>query len=75
MTLLFADDEIAQRIPVPTFLTLASRIGQRWHGELTGPPSALIEWAAALQLEDLEIGPPSLESLFRTYYRLPEEPA
>ena len=70
VTLLFADDAAAQRVPVPTFLTLASRIGRRWHGELTGPPSVLIQWAAAMQLEDLEIGPPSLENLFRTYYRV-----
>jgi ABC-2 type transport system ATP-binding protein len=75
VTLLFADDEAAQCVSVPAFLTLTSRIGRRWHGELNGPPSALIEWAAARKLDDLEIGPPSLENLFRAYYRLPEGPA
>ena len=75
VTLVFSADETAQRVPVPAFLALDSRVGRRWHGELTGPPSVLIQWAAAQSLEDLEIGPPSLENLFRTYYRVPEETA
>ena len=72
VTLLFSADDTAQRVPVPEFLALDSRVGRRWHGALTGPPSVLIQWAAAQSLEDLEIGPPSLENLFRTYYRVPE---
>ena len=75
VTLVFSDDETARRIAVPAFLTLDSRYGRRWHGELASSPSALIQWAAAQSLEDLEMGPPSLENLFRTYYRLPEETA
>jgi ABC-2 type transport system ATP-binding protein len=75
ITVVFSNDEAAQRVPVPAFLTLDSRCGRRWHGQLTGPPSLLIQWAAAESLEDLEIGPPSLENLFRTYYRVPEETA
>jgi len=73
ITLLFASDEAAREAAVPDFLTLDSRAGRRWHGELTGPPATLIRWAAGQSLEDLEIGPPSLENLFRTYYRVPEE--
>jgi ABC-2 type transport system ATP-binding protein len=73
--LLFSDEADAQQIPTPPFLMLTSRLGRRWHGELAGPPAALIDWASTLNLEDLEIGPPSLESLFRSYYCLPEEPA
>jgi ABC-2 type transport system ATP-binding protein len=75
VTLLFASEETAQQVSVPAFLTLDGRFGRRWHGELTGPPSALIEWAATQALEDLEIGPLSLENLFRTYYRPAEETA
>ena len=71
--LLFRDDESAQRLAVPAFLTLTARSGRRWHGELTGPPAELLHWAAAQPVDDLEIGPPSLENLFRTYYRLPQE--
>ena len=73
--LLFSSEATAQQVAVPAFLTLDRRFGRRWHGQLTGPPSALIQWAAAQALEDVEIGPPSLESLFRTYYRVPEEAA
>jgi ABC-2 type transport system ATP-binding protein len=73
VTLLFSTEETAQQVPVPEFLALDSRYGRRWHGELTGAPSVLIQWAAAQLLDDLEIGPPSLENLFRAYYREPEE--
>ena len=73
--LLFSDEADAQQIPAPPFLMLSSRLGRRWVGEFVGPPAALIDWASTLKLEDLEIGPPSLESLFRSYYCLPEEPA
>ncbi len=73
VTLVFSDIALAQQTPVPSFLAVDSRIGRRWHGELTGPSSALIQWAAALPLTDVELGPPSLDSLFRTYYQLPQE--
>ena len=75
VTLVFSEIALAQQIPVPSFLALDSRIGRRWHGELTGPSSALIQWAAALPLADVELGPPSLDSLFRSYYELPRETA
>ena len=60
---------------MPHFLALDSRLGRRWHGELIGPSSALIQWAATMPLADMELSPPSLNSLFRTYYRLPPETA
>lgn len=75
VTLVFAAEEAARQLSVPGFLALDARYGRRWHGILTGPPSALLQWAAAQPLDDLEIGPPSLEHLFRSYYRVPEETA
>jgi ABC-2 type transport system ATP-binding protein len=75
ITVVFSDEQAAERAAVPSFLTLDFRSGRRWHGELTGEPSELIQWAAAQALDDLEIGPPSLESLFRRYYRFSAETA
>jgi ABC-2 type transport system ATP-binding protein len=75
INVVFSDEQTANQVPVPAFLVLDSRFGRRWQGELTGPPALLIQWAATQRLEDLEIGPPSLENLFRAYYRFPEEVA
>ncbi len=75
ITVVFSSDDAARQVPAPAFLALDSRRGRRWHGELTGAPSLLIQWAAEHAVEDLQMGPPSLESLFRAYYRVPEETA
>jgi ABC-2 type transport system ATP-binding protein len=72
VTLLFRDQETADGVNPPAFLKLSSRVGKRWHGELAGPTPPLIQWASQQPLEDIEIGPPNLESLFRRFYRRPE---
>ncbi len=53
----------------PSFLKLSRRDDQQWHGLLEGPVSALADWLAGKPINDLSIGRPDLESLFRTFYR------
>jgi ABC-2 type transport system ATP-binding protein len=52
----------------PDFLEITDRTSSIWRGELTGTTPQLVAWAAGQPLEDLEVSPPSLESLFRRYY-------
>jgi ABC-2 type transport system ATP-binding protein len=73
VTILFPDSGSADRTEPPAFLKLDSRIGRRWQGRLEGPAPPLIRWAAEQSLEDIEISPPNLDSLFRRFYHLPEE--
>lgn len=42
--------------------------GQTVHLELHGVASSFIQWAAAQSFQDIIIGPPSLDVLFRKYY-------
>jgi len=70
--LLFTNEHAAARTDVPHFLTRVSCAGRTWACELDGPSQPLVRWAAQQPLEDLEIGPPDLESLFRKFYRSPE---
>ena len=65
----------APSIEPPDFLNIEQRIGQTWRCELTGTTPQLVAWAAGQPLEDLEVSPPSLESLFRRYYQFEEESA
>jgi ABC-2 type transport system ATP-binding protein len=53
----------------PTFLKVHSRDGSVWRGVLEGPMPALIEWLRGREVEDLEIGRPDLEQLFRRFYQ------
>ena len=69
----FHNEEAARSNP-PDFLRLESRFGREWKAALIGPTPRLIAWAATQPLEDMSVSPPSLESLFRSYYRTAEEP-
>lgn len=60
---------------LPNFLKIEQRTNYVWRGELTGTVSELVAWAAGQPLDDLELCPPSLESLFHAYYQLDQEPA
>jgi ABC-2 type transport system ATP-binding protein len=68
VTLRFARGFEACNLEVPPFLELTEQSNSVWRGELVGTTPQLVKWAAALELQDLEVGPPSLESLFRRYY-------
>jgi ABC-2 type transport system ATP-binding protein len=74
--LFFADAEAAQATAPPSFLSLVARDSSQWECELVGPADELLRWAGPQQaIRDVEIGQPDLETVFRSYYRLPETPA
>ena len=53
----------------PPFLELQKRDGENWTCLLAGPATELVRWAASQPIEDLAIGEPDLDVLFRQYYR------
>ena len=52
----------------PPELTLIEREPLLWHGHIDGPLEPFIQWLAGRPIEDLNIGRPDLESLFRHFY-------
>ena len=52
----------------PPFLGLTQQTAARWEGILEGPVPRLIDWLCGKPVEDLSIGRPDLESLFRRFY-------
>jgi ABC-2 type transport system ATP-binding protein len=52
----------------PDFLKITRREGAVWQGTLQGPAHRLIDYLAGKPVEDLNIGRPDLESLFRRFY-------
>jgi len=73
VTVIFEEAEMARRVEPPGFLEVCERDGKRWSCELTGAAPDLIRWAAGQALEDITIGRPDLESLFRKFYAGPQE--
>ena len=73
VTLEFSDAETASRVEPPSFLDVQLRIGGRWDCELSGTSQELVRWAASQALQDISIGPPDLESLFRKFYQRQEQ--
>ena len=69
VTLVFRDEDTAARHEPPASLKLIKRYGRTWRGEIDGVADRLLQWAAARSVEDLTIGPPDLETLFRKFYR------
>lgn len=65
VTIRWAD---AAAVTPPPFLTLDSQGGAVWTGMLSGPVEPLVRWLAERSIEDLAIGPPDLETLFRGFY-------
>ena len=58
----------AAKVEPPAFLDVSTRHDRRWQGTLEGPVMELVQWAAGQPIEDLSIGQPDLDSLFRRYY-------
>ena len=54
--------------PPPPFLQLDQRIGLVWNGLVDGPIEPLVAWLASRAIDDISIGRPDLETLFRHYY-------
>jgi ABC-2 type transport system ATP-binding protein len=55
--------------PPPEFLEVFERGPRQWVATLRGPVQPLMQWLAAQPLEDVAIGQPDLETLFRSFYR------
>ena len=58
----------AADVKPPPFLAVDERRNRTWDGSLTGETPQLVQWAATQPIEDLTIGHPDLDSLFRRYY-------
>ena len=56
----------------PPFLGLELREGRKWTARLDGSIPEFLRWAASLPVENLVVGPPDLDSLFRGYYAAEE---
>jgi len=67
VTIRWPDAASAAAAP-PPFLSVDRRHGLVWSGVLAGPVEPLIRWLADRSIEDLSIGPPDLETLFRDFY-------
>jgi hypothetical protein len=52
----------------PDFLHLDERTELEWRGTLAGPIDPFIAWLDGQAVEDLSIGRPDLETLFRKFY-------
>jgi len=68
-TIRWAQVKDAADVDPPPFLTIDERRTRTWDGSLTGQTPQLVRWAATQPIEDLTIGHPDLDSLFRRYYR------
>jgi ABC-2 type transport system ATP-binding protein len=53
----------------PAFLELQHHDGRNWSCLLAGTAMDLVRWAATQPIEDMTIGRPDLEVLFRRYYQ------
>jgi len=58
----------AQELTPPEFLKLTRCDDGVWQGTLQGPVQRLVDFLASKPVEDLSIGRPDLESLFRRFY-------
>jgi ABC-2 type transport system ATP-binding protein len=67
--LVFNSVDEARNAVVPEFLSVIDHSGRQWQCELSGTAPRLATWAATQPLEDMIIGPPDLETLFRRYYQ------
>jgi ABC-2 type transport system ATP-binding protein len=73
VSLRFRDALAANNVAVPAFLGLVDRTGTTWQCDLVGGTPELVRWAAQQPIDDMTIGPPSLERLFRQFYQAREE--
>jgi ABC-2 type transport system ATP-binding protein len=73
VTILWADASGAASLEPPAFLKLTRREPGLWQGVLEGPVSGLLGFLAGKPVQDLYIGRPDLESLFRRFYQTTPE--
>ena len=53
----------------PPFLQVEKREGRDWQCVLSGSIQQFVQWAATQPLDDLTIGPPDLDTVFRRFYQ------
>jgi beta-exotoxin I transport system ATP-binding protein len=68
VTIRWKEEALALQFTPPAFLKLTRREGAVWQGRLDGPVQNLVDFLAGKPVEDLSIGRPDLESLFRRFY-------
>ncbi len=68
VTIRWARDVNPRDVNVPEILEIHHRQDRLWQGTLSGPVPVLVCWLDNQPIEDLAIGHPDLESLFRRYY-------
>jgi ABC-2 type transport system ATP-binding protein len=73
VTVTFESEGAASAAEPPPGLRIEERDGCTWTGELEGPAASLRAWLAAQAVDDFVVGPPELETVFRSYYREEEE--
>ncbi len=69
VTIRWRDAAHARQLAPPDFLKLTRCEGAVWQGTLDGPAHRLVDFLAGQSVEELSIGRPDLESLFRRYYQ------
>ena len=73
VTIRWKEDASARPLEPPDFLKLTRREGLVWHGTLDGSVQRLVDFLAGKPVEDLSVGRPDLESLFRRFYERDQE--
>jgi len=68
VTIRWKDKSDGLNFTPPAFLKLTTREPSYWQGSLDGPVGGLLQFLGGKQIEDLTIGRPDLETLFRRFY-------
>jgi ABC-2 type transport system ATP-binding protein len=68
VTIRWPDEETASGTQAPSCLEIRERDGATWNASIDGPLGPLFEWLAERRVDDIAIGRPDLESLFRRFY-------
>jgi len=58
----------AGTLEAPEFLKVTRRDADEWEGMLEGPMEPLVRWLAGRPIDDLSIGRPDLERMFKRFY-------
>ena len=71
-TIRWAKDVRLDGIKAPESVEILDRDQHIWRGRLDGPVDEFVKWVNSHSLDDLALGQPDLESLFRGFYEEPE---
>lgn len=68
-TIRWRHESVARALTLPDFMQLTRQDGTVWCGRVAGPIQPMIDFLSGKPIEELSIGRPDLESLFRGFYR------